>query len=397
MSETAAQNCDVAVVGAGVVGSCAALALARLSLKVVLVEAREAMAVQSRSGFDPRVMALNSHAQQLLSQLGVWQAIGAKSVTPYQQMRVWDGDGSGKIAFAAPAHHTLGAIVEQQPLLAALQQQLKLAGVMVERPATVIAEHRNNGAMVLQLSTGRQLSAQLVVAADGAHSPLRERLGFATRSWSYGQDAIITTVQTERPHQATAYQRFTAHGPLALLPLGGDGRYCSLVWSQTSSEAEKLMALDEEHFCRQLSYASEAVLGRIEQCDQRYRVPLTQRHAVDYVQANVALIGDAAHAIHPLAGQGVNLGLKDVAALSEVLAEVVKVAGGTALLGDPALLGRYQRRRKPDNLATMAAMEGLKQLFASRTPLLRLARNAGLNWFDQQAQLKRWVAEAAAG
>jgi len=397
MSEAAMQQCDVAVVGAGVVGSCAALALAKLPVNVVLIEAREATAVHSQSGFDPRVMALNSHAQQLLDQLGVWQAIGSQHGTPYQQMRVWDGDGSGKIAFSASSRGTLGAIVEQQPLLTALQQQLEHAGVTIERPAAVVSEHRKDGGMVLELSSGRQLSAQLVVAADGAQSPLRERLGFATRSWSYGQDAIITTVRTERPHQSIAYQRFTAHGPLALLPLGGDGRYCSLVWSQTSSEAEQLMALDEEQFCRQLSYASEAVLGCIEGCDQRYRVPLTQRHAVDYIQANVALIGDAAHAIHPLAGQGVNLGLKDVAVLAEVLASAVQVAGGNSLLGDTALLGRYQRRRKPDNLATMAAMEVLKQLFASRTSLLRLARNAGLNWFDQQAQLKRWIADAAAG
>lgn len=398
----AGESFDIAVVGAGVVGSCAALALSELPLRVVLIEARAAAASVAASGFDPRVMALNAHAQSLLQRLGVWASVSSARRTSYHSMRVWDGDGSGAIAFSAAAAGCaeLGAIVEQHALLEALQQRLQQREVTQLQPATVVQERRRDGAMVLQLDDGSQLSATLVVAADGAQSPLRQRLGFATRSWSYGQDAIITTLRTSLRHGATAYQRFTEHGPLALLPLGGadgDGHHCSLVWSQSSVEAARLMALDDGDFCRQLTLASESVLGSIEGCDQRYCVPLAQRHAVDYVQANVALIGDAAHAIHPLAGQGVNLGLKDVAALTAVVAAALEVEGGAALLGDSALLRRYQRRRQPDNLATMAAMEGLKRLFGSRSPLLRVLRNSGLNLFDNQAQLKRWVVAAANG
>ncbi len=390
----------VAVVGAGVVGSAAALALAELGLSVVLVEARAAQPVVADSGYDPRVMALNGSSRQLLEQLGVWPLIGAGHITGYQTMKVWDGDGSGHVEFNAAQMGLaeLGAIVEQQPLLDALQQRLAAAGVCVERPASVVAAARREGVMQLQLANGRSIAAALLVAADGAQSPLRERLGFATRSWSYGQDAIITTLTTSRPHGATAYQRFTAHGPLALLPLGGaDQRHCSLVWSQSSAEAARLMALDDGDFCRELTLASEQTLGVVSGCDRRYRVALTQRHAIDYVQPNVALIGDAAHAIHPLAGQGVNLGFKDVAALATTVGQFIAAGGAPAGLGDAALLGRYQRRRQPDNLATMAAMEGLKRLFGSANPVLRLARNWGLNQFDRAELVKQWVVRAAAG
>lgn len=390
----------VAVVGAGVVGSAAALALAELGLSVVLIEAREPQSVLAESGYDPRVMALNGSSRQLLEQLGVWSLIGASHITGYQAMQVWDGDGSGRIEFTAARMGLaeLGAIVEQQPLLDALQQRLAAVGVNVERPASVVAAVRCNGVMRLQLADGRTIATALLVAADGAQSPLRERLGFATRSWSYGQDAIITTVTTSRPHSATAYQRFTAHGPLALLPLGGDDqRHCSLVWSQSSGEAARLMALDDGDFCRELTLASEQVLGVVSGCDRRYRVALTQRHAVDYVQPNVALIGDAAHTIHPLAGQGVNLGLKDVAALAAVAGQFIAAGGAPAGLGDAALLGRYQRRRQPDNLATMAAMEGLKRLFGSAHPLLRLARNWGLSQFDRTGPVKKWLVRIATG
>lgn len=398
--QTDSSEYSVAVVGAGVVGCTAALALAERGLKVVLIEARTAQPLVSESGFDPRVMALNGSSQQLLSELGVWPLIGARHATDYSAMRVWDGDGSGQIAFTAEqlGVSQLGTIVEQQPLLAALEQRLAVVGVAVERPAAVVAAERCTGGMQLQLADGRRLLAPLVVAADGAQSPLRKRLGFATRSWSYGQHAIITTLTTTAAHAATAYQRFTQHGPLALLPLGGsDQRHCSLVWSQSSSEAERLMALDDEAFCRELSAASEQTLGAISGCDRRYCVPLTQCHAVDYVQPNVVLVGDAAHAIHPLAGQGVNLGLKDVAALATTVGQFIAAGGAPTGLGDGALLGRYQRRRKPDNLATMAAMEGLKRLFGSVNPVLRLARNWGLTQFDRTALLKQWVARAAAG
>ena len=229
--------------------------------------------------------------------------------------------------------------------------------------------------------------APLLVAADGANSAVRQQFDFPTREWDYGHSAIVTTVQTEQVNQQTAWQRFMPTGPLALLPLdkGGDRHYCSLVWSQESEEAERLMALDDAEFCRELSFASEHCLGQIKATDRRFSIPLRQRHATDYVVERVALLGDSAHTIHPLAGQGVNLGFGDVAALVETLTTAAERGND---LGSLLTLNKYQRQRKPENLAMMATMEGFKRLFAADNLAVRLLRNIGLILVDKFKPVK---------
>jgi 2-octaprenylphenol hydroxylase len=233
------------------------------------------------------------------------------------------------------------------------------------------------------------------VAADGALSPTRELLGLRTREWDYGHRAIVTTARFERGHAHTAWQRFLPTGPLALLPLASaSGRLCSIVWSIDEDEADALLAKDDEAFAAALTTASEAVLGAATDCSPRRAFPLRQRHAVDYVLPGAALVGDAAHSIHPLAGQGINLGLSDV----NVLAEELRRALDRGLApGRLDVLKRYQRRRKGDNLRMMAAMDGFKRLFEQDAPPLRWLRNAGMRGVGAMPALKRRIIREAMG
>ena len=250
--------------------------------------------------------------------------------------------------------------------------------------------------MQLQLADGAALRADLLVAADGALSRVREMLDFRTREWDYGHRAIVTTVQVERPHRETAWQRFLPSGPLAFLPLpGASGRhYCSIVWSLREELVDDLLALDEPAFCAALGAAFEHRLGAVQACSARFAFPLRQRHAVDYIQPGVALVADAAHTIHPLAGQGINLGLQDVAVLAE------EVSAGLARGSSPGqldVLRRYQRRRKGENLAMMAAMDGFKRLFEQEALPLRWLRNVGMRGVGQLKPLKQQLMRHAMG
>jgi len=271
------------------------------------------------------------------------------------------------------------------------------ADVTVRAPERVDRVVREGSQVVLALAGGDTLRSKLVVAADGALSPLREALGFRTREWDYGHRAIVATVQLERAHAATAWQRFLPTGPLALLPLpdGDDGSHrCSIVWSIEEAQAEELLALDEAGFCAALGAASEYRLGAVLASTRRLAFPLRQRHAVDYIAPGVALVADAAHTIHPLAGQGINLGLADVEVLA---AEVLRAAERGLDPGRLDVLRRYQRERKGDNLLMMAAMEGFKRLFGARALPVRWLRNSGLRLVDGAVPLKRELIRQAMG
>lgn len=400
-----ALNCDVAIVGAGIAGSALALALSGQGLSVVIIEAQPFDSGQLPSGlaledFDPRVVALNPRSQALLAQWGAWQGVADYRSCAYRHMTVWDADGTGAIDFDSSdiGAAALGHIVENRALVRSLGSRLQAcADVRLLAPERLQACSRDAaGAVVLELESGCQLQAGLVVAADGALSRVRDLLDFRTREWNYGHHAIVATVQVERDHGATAWQRFLPTGPLAFLPLPGtDGaHYCSLVWSVDSARVEGLMALDEPAFCEALGRAFEQRLGRILGCSRRYAFPLRQRHAVDYVQPGVALVADAAHTLHPLAGQGINLGLQDVAVLAE---ELVRARQRGEAPGSLAVLKRYQRRRKGENLAMMAAMEGFKRLFEQPALPLRWLRNAGMRGVDRARPLKQRLMRQAMG
>ncbi|AFU99972.1 UbiH/UbiF/VisC/COQ6 family ubiquinone biosynthesis hydroxylase [Simiduia agarivorans] len=409
MTETNRRNADIAVVGAGLVGALFALLHARRhpQQQVLLLEAGADTAHFDAGGFDPRVVALTQASVNLLDEAGIWQKVLTARACAYTAMDVWDAEGTGDIQFFADDVHQpqLGFIVENSLLLSHLHQAISYTpNIQLQLNARVkqllLPAADANGDATLLLASGETLRVQLIVAADGARSSLRELAGLATREWDYGHDAIVTTIRTQKPHDFVARQRFMRSGPLAFLPLQASAQaaaqefHCSIVWSAETPLAKQLMQLGDDEFCDSLTRASEACLGQVVHADKRFAIPLRQRHAVDYIRPGFALIGDAAHTIHPLAGQGVNLGIKDVAAL---LTELDRASARGLALGHGATLRRYQRARKADNLATMAAMEGFKQLFGADHHLLRWLRNEGLKLANRSGLVKREMIKQAMG
>ena len=391
---------DLIIVGAGMVGSALALALEHSGLEILVVDGGplSVRLFAAEGAFEPRVSALSAASQRILERLGVWDGIAARRVSPYRDMRVWDGSGTGSVHFSAASVHAevLGHIVENRVVQDALLDRLHDSQVGLLGSARLEQLRRSGDGWLLTLADGRELRAPLLVAADGANSAVRRLAGCATREWDYLHHAIVTSVRCERPHQATAWQRFTDDGPLAFLPLArqGDEHWCSIVWSTVPAEAERLMALDDEAFRHELGKAFEWRLGQVTAVDPRICIPLRQRHAKRYVESGLALIGDAAHSIHPLAGQGVNLGFLDAAVLAEVLLHALQ-RGEQA--NDVRVLSRYERRRMPHNLAMMAAMEGFERLFQADPLPLRLLRNSGLNWVDELPDAKALFVRRALG
>lgn len=399
------QQFDVVIVGAGIAGSALATALGGQGLRIALVEAQSLSPTPlprdcDLHSFDPRVSALTPRSREFLEALGVWNAIAAYRHCAYGHMTVWDAEGTGKIEFdheevGAPE---LGHIVENRAIVSALLDRVRAAeDVRIFSPDTLRACTRlPSGRMSLDLEGGAVLEAELIVAADGAASRVREMMQFRSREWDYGHRAIVATVQFSRAHQATAWQRFLPTGPLALLPLPGveGDHYCSIVWSLQEHLVDDVMALDDAAFCSALEQASERCLGSVLGCSRRFAFPLRQRHTVDYVQPGVALVADAAHTIHPLAGQGINLGLQDVAILAK---EIIAGQRLNISPGQLALLRRYQRQRKGENLLMMSTMEGFKRLFEQQSLPLRWLRNAGMRTVDQMLPLKRQLIRRAMG
>ncbi|MBV4468546.1 2-octaprenyl-3-methyl-6-methoxy-1,4-benzoquinol hydroxylase [Pseudomonas siliginis] len=391
---------DVLIVGAGMVGSALALALQDSGLEVLLLDGSplSLKPFAAEAAFEPRVSALSAASQRILERLGVWDGIAQRRSSPYTDMHVWDGSGTGQIHFSASSVHAdvLGHIVENRVVQDALLERLHDCDLGMLANARLEQMRRSGDDWLLTLADGRTLRAPLVIAADGANSAVRRLTGVATREWDYLHHAIVTSVRCSQPHRKTAWQRFTDHGPLAFLPLERDGQqdWCSIVWSTTPAEAERLMALEETAFCAELERAFEGRLGEVISADPRLCVPLRQRHAKRYVAEGLALIGDAAHTIHPLAGQGVNLGFLDAAVLAEVLLQAHQRG---ERLADVKVLSRYERRRMPHNLALMAAMEGFERLFQADALPLRWLRNAGLKLVEQMPEAKALFVREALG
>ncbi|WP_137973684.1 2-octaprenyl-3-methyl-6-methoxy-1,4-benzoquinol hydroxylase [Pseudomonas sp. F(2018)] len=391
---------DLIIVGAGMVGSALALALEHSGLEILVVDGGPLSVRPFDAGgaFEPRVSALSAASQRILERLGVWGGIAARRASPYRDMQVWDGSGTGSVHFSAASVHAevLGHIVENRVVQDALLERLHGSQIGLLGNARLEQLRRSGDGWLLTLADGRELRAPLLVAADGANSAVRRLAGCATREWNYLHHAIVTSVRCERPHRLTAWQRFTDDGPLAFLPLSrqGDEHWCSIVWSTVPAEAERLMALDDEAFRHELGKAFEWRLGPVTAVDPRVCIPLRQRHAKRYVESGLALIGDAAHSIHPLAGQGVNLGFLDAAVLAEVLQHALQRGEQP---GDVRVLSRYERRRMPHNLAMMAAMEGFERLFQADPLPIRLLRNSGLNWVDELPDAKALFVRRALG
>lgn len=402
---SAEQSLDIVVVGAGIAGSALALALAGTGYSIGLVEAQplDRRPLPRGAGlgdFDARVSALTPRSVGLLRDLAVWSDIVDYRHCPYTHMTVWDAEGTGRIDFdsadlGAPA---LGHIVENRAIVDALLARLLEEGVIQKFSPDRLAscDRSDDAGLRLELDSGRTLLTRLLVGADGALSRVRELMAFQTREWDYGHRAIVATVEVAESHQDTAWQRFLPSGPLAFLPLpGADGRnICSIVWSLQEALVDELLAMDDRAFCGELERAFEATLGAVLGASPRFAFPLRQRHAVDYVQPGVALVADAAHTIHPLAGQGINLGLQDVVALAD---EVAWARAHDLSPGSLDALRRYQRRRKGENLLMMGAMDGFKRLFEQQALPLRWLRNAGMRGVDGLAPLKQRLMRHAMG
>jgi 2-polyprenylphenol 6-hydroxylase len=391
---------DIVVVGAGVIGSVAAALLIKNDVsqpgRIAVIADRLPAPSLPGADWDLRVFALSRASERLLRLCGIWERLPPDRVCAYERMCVWDESGSpessGSLSFdcAEIGEANLGSIVEGRALQAECLQAARAAGaVLIEAGVQSIA--CTEACAVIRLSDGRELRAALILGADGVESKTRALLGIESAGHSYHQDALVAHVRTEKPHQHTAWQRFLSTGPLAFLPLN-DGR-SSIVWSADGLTAARLAALDMQEFSAELQLASAAVLGRCELTTPIARFPLRLQYASQYVRPRAALLGDAAHVIHPLAGQGLNLGLLDCAALAEILAD----ATGTDSLGDLKLLRRYERWRKSENLLAATAMDSLERLFSSSNAALSSLRSAGLSAVGRIPLLKREFARRALG
>ncbi|ACV27872.1 UbiH/UbiF/VisC/COQ6 family ubiquinone biosynthesis hydroxylase [Kangiella koreensis] len=388
---------DLIIVGGGMVGLALAARLAQSQLKIAIIDPKPVVMSWDSKEFDLRVSAITRASQKLLDETGAWDFIDQNEKTAYQKMSVWDGEASrGKIEFDANllAEPNLGHIIENRVLRRSLFQAIKpyrnidfISPQKCNR-VTYQAEQAN-----IELADSKTISAKLLVAADGAMSWLRKNSGIDIKNKPYGHKAIVATIKTEDPHQYTAWQRFDHNGPLAFLPLT-DKHHCSIVWSVKSNYVDQLMALKDKEFLQRLEQTFEFTLGQCLETSQRVAFPLIERTAESLVQDRIALVGDAAHTIHPLAGQGVNLGLSDVIELAET---IERSHGKQQDIGLKRNLRPYERARKGDIFMMQKAMQGFKLLFEQEMPLIQMTRSYGLALTNQHPLLKQHLIKHAMG
>ncbi|MFN3310800.1 MAG: FAD-dependent oxidoreductase [Thermomonas sp.] len=392
---------DAVVAGGGVVGATAALALARAGLQVALVEARPP-APWRRESRDLRVYAFAPDNAALLRELGVWPRVAACRAQPYRGMRVWDAAGGDPLVFDADAlgQPQLGWIVENALLVDALWQALPAAGVRVHCPARVEGLEQASESVRLRLDDGLQLEARLAIAADGGQSALRQLAGIAAPQHDYHQRGLVAFVASSAPHRDTCWQRFLVTGPVALLPFAADGntslegRLGSIVWTLPEAEAQRLLQAPEAEFERALSIAFGGELGDFTLQSSRVAFPLRRQLADTQVAGRVLLVGDAAHVMHPLAGQGVNHGLRDVAAL-RALVRTAQAQGGD--IAAPARLARWARNRRSENALGAYAFEAINRVFSNDALLPTLVRGHALGLAGRLPPLARALWRHAAG
>ncbi len=391
---------DVLIAGGGMVGAALAALLATgeatRGLRVALVEPQPALPPLPADPLDLRVSALSRAGERLLVTVGAWPLLAPRQPCPYERMIVWDEasrpGGAETLVFdaAEAGEPNLGHIVENRAVAAALiERALALGVTLLRSPVTGLELTADAAHAALG---GRTVSTGLVVGADGADSPLRAFAGLAGYGGPYPQEAIVTHLAAAEPHARAARQRFLATGPLGLLPLA-DGRV-SIVWSTSPAEAARLAALDETGFGAAVTAASDGVLGALTVTAPRARFPLKRFNALSYVATRLVLVGDAAHTVHPLAGQGVNQGLLDVLALATELGRAI-AAGEDP--GDPRALGRYARARRADNALMGAALDGIFRVFTDTRAAVRTGRRLSLRLVNRAQPLKRLLIDRALG
>jgi 2-octaprenylphenol hydroxylase len=389
---------DIVVVGAGPVGLLFAYRCARHAggaMNIRVLDARRPRRWRA-DDVDARVYALSRESQRLFADL--WPAMVARRVSPYRRMRVFEGerfDGHAAVDFDAAdiGEPDLGHIVEDSLIRSVLLEGVQREGVRVQFGSGIERLDTDGGRRRLRCGDGSVLHADLVVGADGVRSRIREAAGIGIVHRDYRQRAIVAHVTTEQAHRETAWQRFLPDGPLAFLPLA-DGR-SSIVWTHARADAERLLALPESEFLDALRIASAGLLGRLGPSSKRLAFPLVLQHAVRYSRLGVALIGDSAHVVHPLAGQGMNLGLRDAAVLADTV--TAAVAAGQHP-GDELVLGRYARIQKGHNLAMQLAFDGINEIYGRRMPgFMAPLRGLGMAAVDRAQPAKRFLMRRALG
>ena len=415
---------DVIVVGAGMVGSVFALLLSKVfskhvGLNIAVVE--QAALLTKAKQQNQRVVALGEAATDMLKQVGIFESLGDNVCHAYDKMFVWDENTDGELAFAAQDYNktTLGYLIDSQECARLLQSQLaadqniqtfyefsaeSLSFACADR-LSALGSGGGNGFSAELRSDNAVLRAPLVVAADGNRSWVRQQAKIMSSEHDYQQRAIVLRIHTELSHQDTAWQRFLETGPVAVLPLADN--QSSIVWSANLTLAEQLMAMSDKEFENALTDALESRLGKVQVLSKRLSFPLKSQRAERYFKKGVVLIGDAAHSIHPLAGQGANLGFKDAASLAQVLAAALENNSNsrvpssprtdTSHLGDLAILERYQRARKLDNQQTDMMMSALHLAYQNNSPWWLGARSIGMNWIGSSIAIKRLLARQAMG
>jgi 2-octaprenyl-3-methyl-6-methoxy-1,4-benzoquinol hydroxylase/2-octaprenylphenol hydroxylase len=386
---------DAIVVGAGAIGTALALALARDGFEVALVETRAPKPWRADDEVDLRVVALAPDARDLFMDLDVWSSTAGARMSPYRRMRVWDASAPGELDFDAANDGVaaLGWIIENKLIQHALWQAVEAErGVRVLCPAEVAAVANDEEHAEVTLADGTRLNARVLLAADGAESPVRTMLGIDCTGRDYRQRAVVAHVATARPHEDTAWQRFLPGGPLAFLPLA-DGR-SSIVWSLPEAEAARVLALDDAAFRTELGSAFDFRLGEITGSTARAAFPLRMRLAQKYVSGRCVLAGDAAHVVHPLAGQGMNLGFRDVACVRRVLRNARERGSD---IGATHMLRRYERERRSENALAARGLDAIERLFRASDPPTPTLRGLGLSIVDRLAPVKQLFASMAAG
>lgn len=383
---------DVIINGAGMVGATLACLLVKAGKKVAVIEAsKQAPSFSPDSDYDLRVSAISRASQQAFVDVGAWQAMLDMRACPYEIMHVWDEAGDGEVHFDAAdiGEPDLGHIIENKVIQQALSHVLKESSLAtLYQPEKLDSFVVEEDSVSVTLESGKSLTAKLLVGADGANSKVRNIAGIDVDVDDYSQRGLVATVKTENHHLYTAWQRFQSTGPLAFLPLG-DGR-CSIVWTLPSDRADYFLSLNKTDFKTALAEAFDHKLGNIIKVSERAAFPLKGSQAKPYVLERIALIGDAAHTIHPLAGQGVNLGIKDAVELATQISSVGDC-------GKLKTLRRYERARRGDNVITMRAMEGFRLLFGHSATPVKNIRNLGMKLFNKTPKIKNEVIKKAMG
>lgn len=385
---------DAVIIGAGIVGGTLAGLLAQGGAKIAVVEPRLPEAFEAESDFELRVSAISRASQRALDNVGAWEGVLSKRAHAYEAMQVWDAGGTGNIRFEANdvGEANLGHIVENNVIQSSLIEVLQASpDVTLFYPSKMkTLDFTDDGRRLVTLDTGERLSTRLVVGADGPNSAVRDLAGLSVERNDYGQKGLVAVVKSEQGHQDTAWQRFLPGGPLAFLPLNNG--YSSIVWTLPSDKADYHLKQSESEFKRALSEAFDYHLGAVVEVGSRAAFPLIGSQASAYIAEGVALVGDSAHTIHPLAGQGVNLGIKDAVALAGILSPL-----SSREWGSYKRLRQYERSRRGDDVLTMKVMEGFKLLFGHDASVVKIARNTGLNLFNSIPLVKQQIMRHAMG